>query len=117
MSGYDPQRSRSRPRPADAGPAPVDAILGDSAGDQRAPSDVATIEPVESEARSSTESAAPANGSAARTGPVVEDIGQVAADTGGPGAGRPVILLSLVAGAVLAVVLFLRRRRRNRPAD
>jgi hypothetical protein len=89
MGTYDPQRSRSRPKAADAeGPAPVDALLGRvTVGDELEPAviprvvDFETPEPEAAELR----------GDRAR-----------------------VLIAGGIAGFAIAVVLFFRWRRRRR---
>jgi hypothetical protein len=79
---YDPQRSRSRPDPADEGPAPVDALLG-GGGDADTGSSDPAPRPVASEVTSqlADTSAAP-DGSATPEQSLAADTASAATSTG-----------------------------------
>ena len=116
MSGYNPQRSRSRPHPADVEQAPVDAILGGPAPSESGAAVVATLEPTVGEdvPVDEIESASEVDSAASGRGPIVEDVGSVTTEARGMSR-LPMLIVAAVAAVGIAAVLYLRRRR-NRPA-
>ncbi len=112
MNGYDPQRSRSRPRPADTERAPVDAILGVPEA-----SGVATLAAPQDETATADATPDVVDTSSAMRGPVVQDIGSVSVESNGRPRRGAVVLCAALAAVAAVVVFLIRRRRRHRPAD
>lgn len=107
---YDPQRSRRRPQPPDAGPAPVDAILeapdgSDDAGDTARPdpSGAPATPPAEKVLQGAVD-----RGDLDVTAP--SPLPEIASERAS-GSSRAVAL-AVVAGLLVLVLLWLRRRRR-----
>ncbi len=113
MPQYDPQRSRSRHRSGDDGPAPVDALLGPAPGQPGAPG-----APLSDDR--------PSDDAAGDRGSVSSDIDSSALDDwvdplpsgrSGPPPLAPAVVVGLLVAAVAIVWALLRRRRRDAPPE
>lgn len=119
MAGYDPQRTRHRPRPANGSAAPVDSILDGAADDEPEPESAEPGASIEAEGPASTSTASGPSSTSGDTAEEVErtspavDLTAVPPPPPGPSPAR----LLLAGGGLLALLVFLLLRRRRRRPD